>query len=446
MRMKLKLLLLLLLFIPLSVNAATVSLDCPSVAKKGTNIICRIKLDSNDMVAGFETSISASNSLIYQSYSKIEGWSGTSSSSKFLVYGNEVSGTGKTLGTYTYAVDTSASGNLTVTLNDIIVSDTNGEPLPSNTTVTDTIKVASSVNTLSSLNISAGAINFSSTVTTYNVTVNASTITISATATDSHATVSGTGKKTLKHGANKFEIIVTAEDGSKKTYTINVTRPDNRSSNNKLNSLTLSEVKINFDKNKTDYEISVKNDISEIKIDGKAEDNKSKVEGLGTKKLNVGKNIFVIKVIAENESVTEYKVVVIRGQDELVTDNNIIKNIIITGYDIKFNPTTKEYIIKTNEKKLDIKVELENSESNYEIIGNEDLRDRSVVQIVVTNKDGSTNIYSIIIENPNVTNLGNTKYKGMLYIIIIMIFMLGILIFANAYLLVMQLKKIKNSV
>ena len=51
-------------------------------------------------------------------------------------------------------------------------------------------------------------------------------IEIKATKADSSATVSGTGVKNLSEGLNKFNIVVTAEKGNKKTYVINVTRKE----------------------------------------------------------------------------------------------------------------------------------------------------------------------------------------------------------------------------
>ncbi len=51
-------------------------------------------------------------------------------------------------------------------------------------------------------------------------------IEIKATKADSSASVSGTGVKELSEGLNKFNIVVTAEKGNKKTYVINVTRKE----------------------------------------------------------------------------------------------------------------------------------------------------------------------------------------------------------------------------
>lgn len=67
---------------------------------------------------------------------------------------------------------------------------------------------------------------FSSGKYEYSAETNASEVTIEATANSSKATVSGTGKKTLKDGDNKFEITVTAENGNRSKYTIIVTKTD----------------------------------------------------------------------------------------------------------------------------------------------------------------------------------------------------------------------------
>lgn len=69
---------------------------------------------------------------------------------------------------------------------------------------------------------------FSKDRTLYSTIVKGTTekIVIKGEANDSKAKVEGIGEKELKEGINKFEIVVTAEDGSKKTYTLNVTRKE----------------------------------------------------------------------------------------------------------------------------------------------------------------------------------------------------------------------------
>ena len=56
---------------------------------------------------------------------------------------------------------------------------------------------------------------------------------IFAVAQDKKATIEGTGKRELEIGKNALEVIVTAEDGTKKTFTINVTRGEVTRNSNK---------------------------------------------------------------------------------------------------------------------------------------------------------------------------------------------------------------------
>lgn len=78
--------------------------------------------------------------------------------------------------------------------------------------------------TLSSLTVSLGELSpaFTAETTEYTVSLPAETTTFSieATANDAKASVSGTGEKELKVGENVFEIVVTAENGSTRTYKI----------------------------------------------------------------------------------------------------------------------------------------------------------------------------------------------------------------------------------
>jgi hypothetical protein len=89
-------------------------------------------------------------------------------------------------------------------------------------------KVASNDASLSNLTVSTGVLSpgFSSGTTGYAVNVpnSVSGITITATNNHSAATVSGAGVKSLNFWVNTFEIVVTAEDGTQKAYTIAVTR------------------------------------------------------------------------------------------------------------------------------------------------------------------------------------------------------------------------------
>ena len=93
---------------------------------------------------------------------------------------------------------------------------------------------------------------FKISTTSYNVSVpnDVENITIYATAQDKKATITGDGAQKLNVGKNKLNVIVTAEDGTTKTYTINVTREEgkngateNTTSNNTTNSVVSQDNK-----------------------------------------------------------------------------------------------------------------------------------------------------------------------------------------------------------
>ena len=178
-------------------------------------------------------------------------------------------------------------------------------------TLTKNIRIPSTINTLKSLTISDADFTFNSSTTTYNITSKASLVTISASATSSSAIVTGTGSKTLNYGVNTFKIDVKSETGQIKTYTINITRKDDRSTNNNLASLTVSEADINFNTSTTNYNVLVPATTNSINVGAILSDKKAKfVDGYGPRKVNLtsGNNVVQIKVQAENESIKTYTI------------------------------------------------------------------------------------------------------------------------------------------
>jgi hypothetical protein len=82
---------------------------------------------------------------------------------------------------------------------------------------------------LSSLETSAGELDFNAAASQFNVYVanRVSGLSIQATAASATATVTGTGAKTLNEGENNFEIVVTAQDGvTTQTCTVVIFRAD----------------------------------------------------------------------------------------------------------------------------------------------------------------------------------------------------------------------------
>ena len=131
------------------------------------------------------------------------------------------------------------------------VSGSNGTTDFSGTTSTTTITMnpaKSSNNFLSSLSASGVNLNFSKNTLKYVADVENSvkSITLSGTVEDNKSRVSGLGTFPLNIYENVFNVTVTAENGSRRTYTINIRREDELgnpifiSSSTDIDSLTLS--------------------------------------------------------------------------------------------------------------------------------------------------------------------------------------------------------------
>ena len=274
----------------------------------------------------------------------------------------------------------------------------------------------SKVNTLKSLKLSSGTINFKSDTTTYNVNVekSVSSITITSELTDSKAKyVTGYGNRnvTLKEGLNTILIKVTAENGDIRTYTLNITRESSKNNNesnvNTLKSLKLSSGTINFKSDTTTYNVNVEKSISSITITSELTDSKAKyVTGYGNRKVTLkdGLNTILIKVMAENGDVRTYTLNITRGEskvDDTDKSNAYIQGITIDNYNINFSKDVFEYNLQiNNESSLNIVVQMENGNASYEILNNENLKDGSQIIINTTSSDGENKLeYKINISN-----------------------------------------------
>lgn len=257
----------------------------------------------------------------------------------------------------------------------------------------------SKVNTLKTLKLDNGTINFKPETTSYNVNVggNVEKVKITSELTDSKSKyVSGYGNRevALKIGKNSILVKVQAENGDIRTYTINVIKEDPRSNVNTLKSLEIDKAKINFKSTVLTYNIKVEESVEKVKITSELTDSKSKyVNGYGNREVTLkqGLNQILVKVQAENETIKTYTLNITRGQSEEDKAKNAnIKELTIENSQIDFKSDVFEYEVNIeDETSLDINLNLENSEATYEIIGNENLEDGSVVTIKVTSSDKS---------------------------------------------------------
>lgn len=304
----------------------------------------------------------------------------------------------------------------------------------------------SSDNTLSSLSLSAGNLNpkFNRYTNEYKTSVknDVTKITVGAKLNNGGAEfISGFGPRTvdLKEGNNTVYVKVKSQTGTQRVYKITIKRASTtseekppvdqtKSSNNYLDSLYLSAGSLTFNKQTTEYNIYVTNDIKSILIKPEVEDSKSTYKVEGPSELAVGSNLYKITVTAENGNTKIYNLNVIRKELGLaVTNIKTLKSLEIAGHKISFDPDNYLYklTIKPKVKELDIKAIANNERSDIVIEGNMELTSFSDIKVKVIAEDGSYSIYDINI-TVNRTNILRDALIGFGYVVV-----LGLIVWAG---------------
>ncbi len=272
------------------------------------------------------------------------------------------------------------------------------------------IKEGSKNNNLASLEVVGYNLtpNFHKIVTFYAVEVNndVNSIVIDAKAEDQNATIIGAGLQKIITGENYFNIEVTSEFGTKKVYTILITKE--ASDNNNLASLNVNEGSLNpsFNKDTLDYEVIVPWDVSSITINGSLEDQNAITNSFGNYNLEFGDNLIPIIVTSESGVVKTYNIKVIR--EEIVSA--YLSNLEVKGYqlDPTFNKEIFEYYLNVDSEvtSLDLSYILEDAKATAVVTGNENFNvGMNEVKIQVTASDNITiNEYIIYVNRAMSTN------------------------------------------
>lgn len=157
--------------------------------------------------------------------------------------------------------------------------------------------------------------NFNKNKTSYAVTVgeNINDLKVTATAEDSKSKVAISGNTGLKNGDNKVYITVTAQDGTKKVYTITVTKTgDANKSNSYLQNLIVENATLSpeFSKEVFEYDCgTVGKSIETLKILAFGENENVKIDITGNDKLSEGDNKIIVKVTSEDGTTTKEYVI-----------------------------------------------------------------------------------------------------------------------------------------
>lgn len=160
--------------------------------------------------------------------------------------------------------------------------------------------------------------------TEYSVQIpeNINEIEVYATAVNPNAQITGTGIITLEEGESTLEIVVISENGTKKTYSINVIRTEAETTEEPeqpieekfgLSKLTVTGLTLSpkFDVETYEYTLDLKQDLTSLEIIAKANDENATVEIVGNENLQEGENVITILVKnAETDEVATYQIIV----------------------------------------------------------------------------------------------------------------------------------------
>lgn len=244
---------------------------------------------------------------------------------------------------------------------------------------------------------------FSSSKTTYELgETSSSTINITAEKSNEKATVTGAGVKTLAYGANTFEVKVTAENNSVKTYYLKISKIDNRSTNSKLKSLSIDVADLNFQANEQFYYLTVENSVKVVSITATPEVSSSKISGTGLKELVNYENTFSIVVTAENQTKTTYNIKIMRKDEKgflgNVSNNNFLDSLNIKAFVISFNKETLNYEVNVplTVESLTVEAVTEDEKATLTIEYPEKLIfGRNIINIKVISESFEQRIYTI---------------------------------------------------
>lgn len=310
------------------------------------------------------------------------------------------------------------AGSATITINLVDVSDTAYNSITGTRTVSVNVTNPviptptptppanlSSNNNLNSLSVSGCNLSptFSSSITSYSCAeVDRDSVSISASKADSSASISGIGTRTLNYGNNTLYVVVTAANGNRKTYSIKIPRKDTRNSDNTLSSLTIEGQSIKFDKNKTEYSLTVSANVEYLMINAVPTDSKATVSGTGKVNLKTGKNVIEIVVKAENETTKKYIINCIQSEKENIPSTTLT-SLKYNNKEIDLSSGFKTYLIGLDKYSESIKLEYKTSSktTKYLVKGDNLKEGINKVTIEVSDTNCKKVIYTLYVYVPD---------------------------------------------
>ena len=264
---------------------------------------------------------------------------------------------------------------------------------------------------LSTLSIDEGNIKptFVKTTNNYTLTVrnNITSLTVSATPEVQTSNVVINNPESLTEGLNEVTITVTSEIGVVNVYKIEVTRLSEEASKLNLSTLDVRGCTLTpeFNSNIYEYTCEVEYELSDTDIMAQASQEEYIVSGTGAKVLEVGENVYKVKVEDEKKTdYNEYQVNIIRKE----SSETRLSNITVTNHELNeiYNKDNTEYTLNTSENNLEINYTKMHEGQQVTISGNTNLsvgENVVTIHVLAANKIDSQD-YTITVEKRKNTN------------------------------------------
>lgn len=281
-------------------------------------------------------------------------------------------------------------------------------------------------NTLNSLNVSTEDktydINFNPYITDYKVTIPKDTknvVVSSALSSEFASYVEGyePGVVNIDGDTTVKLIKVKSQSRTTRTYVLTFIKDGTdiiEDDSLKLYDLSIPDVYVPFEENVSNYSLTVDYQVDVIDLIASLKDEESSyivriknkndnnytVTSSNGINLEVGDNYLEIEVTNKNGENSYYRFTIIRKEFGLeISDDKVLKDLKVLGYNIDFNPSKKDYTVKIKtEKSLVITAVPNSSKSEVYILGNDELSGFSIVRIKVVAENGDSELYTIDIQ------------------------------------------------
>lgn len=391
---------ILIYILPIKVVADSnmqLSLSCNSTTDQTNNISCDITANTNDKkINNISFKYVIDSSIKFTNFNSNVGTPNVNGTT-IKINTNSLSGNNIKIGTLKFKSIGGSSGTKVIKLQSINYTDIDNKYY-THSQISDSAYITlSTKKEITNLNISSGTLSPAFNKYTYNYQIkNYKEDSIVINAEHNGSSISGVGTHNLSLGDNVIKLVVTAQNGSGRTYKITVNKIDSRNSDTTLANIKINSGELNFNPKTRQYNVNVTS--SKINFDIEKNISSQKVEFSPDKTVELQmeeKKTVTIKVTAENGDSDSYTFDVKRIQS---TDPSLnFKTFKINGNDFELNEDNNTYNISVanSVEKLNFEYELEDKESKVDISGNENLAEgTNEIILTVTNSKGEDKKYT----------------------------------------------------